>query len=147
MTLFGWSSPPVLPVWMLCHLWGQRSLCVAGTLALQVAASFLVESPLPPPGRHTSYHFCGLEHRPGPQPGALTSPQASLSHRPSPLDPSLCRQPPACAHCGLSLITWACPRHHLVLVFEGLVGRRQGDIYGGDQKAFSHPLKAPPATS
>lgn len=97
MTLFGQSrsdSPPpytpVLPVWLLCHLWGQRSLCVAGTLALQVADSFLVwkgqrrggRQRLPPPGRHTSCRLCGLERRPGPQLGALASPQASLSTAP-----------------------------------------------------------------
>lgn len=156
------SPPPPHPPTPLFYLYGCSAICGArGPSVLQerwpckwLTPSWCgkdrgeeAASRLPPPGRHTSCRLWGLERRPGPQRGALASPQASLSYRPSPLDPSLCRQPPACAHCGLSLITWACPRHHLVLVFEGLVGRRQGDIYGGDQEAFGHPLEAPPAAS
>lgn len=112
--------------------------------------------------RHTSCRLCGLESRPGPSrvlraprppPPSLTvaPPLSSGPWLPFALTvlpgPSLCRLPPACAHCGLFLLTWACPRRHLVLVFEGLVGRRQGDIYGGDQEAFGHPLETPPAAS
>lgn len=81
---------PVLPVRLLRHWWGQRSLCVAGTLACKwLPPSWCGEeaaSCLPPPGQHTSCRLCGLESRPGPQ--------RVLQPTPSPGPPSLTVAPP-----------------------------------------------------
>lgn len=71
------------------------------------------------PGRHV---------RPTtPQPPSLT-----VAH-PSPLAPWLpfsLQTTPACAHLGLFLVTWACPRRHLVLVLRVWWRKAVGHSWG-----------------
>lgn len=141
------------------HLWGQRSLCAglaSGCLLPGVERrGEEAASRLPPPA--ACHLLAGTLLLPlragglgwGSGRRAPSSPQPhcrSLLSSGSPAAPLSADYTSLCS-LRLFLLTWACPRRRLALVSEGLEGRRQGDIHGGDQEALCHPSEAPPAAS